>query len=104
MSSQSNRRKFLQTSAAAVPLFHIVPPRALGHQGPAPSDTINLGHIGIGGRGNGFLRVEAEFGKAIPATQNLGGDGTRMQSAARSVALCDVDAARLDKAATRVGG
>jgi len=97
-----SRRTFLQ--AASVPLFDIVSARAMGMQGPAPSDTINLGHIGIGGRGRGFLRPEAEFGKAIPAPSNLGGDGSRQQSAARSVALCDVDSSRLDAAATRVGG
>lgn len=99
------RRSFLQSGAAAtVPLFHIVPPRALGLQGPPPSDTIALGHIGIGGRGRRFLRPEADLGKRIPADSNLGGDGTRIQAPARSVALCDVDSARLDEAATRVGG
>lgn len=99
------RRAFLQSSAAAsVPLFDIVPARALGLQGPAPSDTIALGHIGIGGRGRQFLRPEADFGKQLPANPNLGGDGTRMQAPARSVALCDIDPKRLDDAATRVGG
>ncbi len=102
----SSRRKFLQTGVSAgVFLFDIVPARALGLQSqPAPSDTINLGHIGIGGRGRQFLRPEASLGQKIPAPLNLGGDGTRMQTAARSVALCDIDAQRLDEAATRVGG
>jgi predicted dehydrogenase len=102
----SSRRKFLQTGVSAgVFLFDIVPARALGLQGqPAPSDTINLGHIGIGGRGRQFLRPEASLGQKIPAPPNLGGDGARIQTAARSVALCDIDAQRLDEAATRVGG
>ncbi len=105
MATRNLTRRSLMQAAAAVPLFDIVPSRVLGLQGQTPpSDTINLGHIGIGGRGRGFLRPEAEYGKPIPATLNLGGDGTRMQSAARSVALCDVDPARLDQAATRVGG
>ena len=99
------RRAFIQSSAAAsVPLFDIVPARALGLQGPPPSDTIALGHIGIGGRGRQFLRPEADFGKQLPANPNLGGDGTRIQANARSVALCDIDSKRLDEAATRVGG
>ncbi len=54
MSSQK-RRDFIKTTAATAGgpfLFHIVPPRALGLQGEAPpSDTLNFGHIGIGGRG-----------------------------------------------------
>lgn len=101
---QTTRRSVLQAAATSVPLFHIVSPRVLGHQGPPPSDTILLGHIGIGGRGRGFLRPEADIGKPIPAPVNLGGDGSRTQTAARSAALCDVDLKRLDDAATRVGG
>ena len=104
----STRRTFLRNTtvaAGAASLFDIVPARAMGLQGqPAPSDTLNLGHIGIGGRGRGFLRPEANLGKQIPAPPNLGGDGTRNLHTARSMALCDVDSARLDDAATRVGG
>ncbi len=102
-----NRRKLLKSSAAAggVFLFDIVPARVLGLQGQTPpSDILNFGHIGIGGRGRGFLRPEADLGKPVPAAPNLGGDGTRMKRPARSVALCDVDVKRLDEAATRVGG
>jgi predicted dehydrogenase len=106
--AKNTRRSFLKKTAAAagaVPLFDIVPARALGLQGlPAPSDTLNLGHIGIGGRGRTFLRPDANVGKPVPAPLNLGGDGTHNLHSARSMALCDVDAARLDDAATRVGG
>jgi predicted dehydrogenase len=109
--TKKTRRGFLkQTGAGAaaasgVFLFDIVPARALGLQGePAPSDTINFGHIGIGGRGRGFLRPESNLGKRVPASANLGGDGTRFLRAARSIALCDVDTKRVDDAATRVGG
>lgn len=91
--------------ASAVSMFHIVPSQCLGLQGQTPpSDTIQLGHIGIGGRGKGFLRPLANFGKDLPAPPNLGGDGTRRMTAAKSVALCDVDTGRLDAAATLVGG
>jgi predicted dehydrogenase len=86
-------------------MFHIVPARALGLQGQAPpSDTVNFGHIGIGGRGRVFLRLEANSGKAVPAPSNLGGDGSRIMRPGQSVALCDVDTGRLDKAASMVGG
>jgi predicted dehydrogenase len=93
------RRTFLG-AAAGVSLFDIVPASVFAQ--PAPSDRINLGHIGIGGRGRGFLRPEsAQPGKPSP---NLGGSGDRTAHPARSVALCDVDSQRLDDAATRVGG
>jgi len=106
---KTSRRRFLKHTGAAAAggalLFDIVPARALGLQGqPAPSDVLNLGHIGIGGRGRGFLRPEADLGKQVPAPPNLGGEGTRFLRPARSMALCDVDAQRLDMAATRVGG
>jgi predicted dehydrogenase len=107
-SSRPTRRRFLRraTAAAGAPaLFHIVPARCLGLQGePAPSDILNLGHIGIGGRGRGFLRPEANLSKRVPAPGNLGGDGTHILRPARSVALCDVDSKHIDDAASRVGG
>ncbi len=102
MSKQPSRRTFIATGAAAagVSLFDIVPSSVLAQ--PAPSDRINLGHIGIGGRGRGFLRPENE--SPAKANPNLGGFGDRMLTPARSIALCDVDAQRLDAAATHVGG
>ncbi len=100
--SDLTSRPSLLASAA---LFHIVPRRVLGGQaGPAPSDVVNLGHIGIGGRGRGFLRPEAQLGKQIPASKNLGGPADRLAAPCRSIALCDVDTSRLDQAATLVGG
>ena len=107
MPTKSTRRNFLRKTGAAggAALFHIIPARVLGLQGqPPPSDTLNFGHIGLGGRGRGFLRPESNLGQKIPAAPNLGGDGTRYLRPVRSMALCDVDAARLDQAATKVGG
>ncbi len=102
---KTSRRNFVKTAGAAGLMFDIVPSRVLGLQGQTPpSDTVNFGHIGIGGRGRGFLRVEAEIGKQIPANSNLGGDGSRIMRGSHSVALCDIDPQRLDAAATRVGG
>lgn len=100
------RRDLLKSSAAAggAFLFDIVPRRVLGQGQPAPSDTLRLGHIGMGGRMRTHLRPEADLGKALPPTPGQGGDGKGPRSPALSVALCDVDAARLDAAATRVGG
>ena len=102
----ATRRTFLQTGAAAgATLFDIVPSHVLGLQGQTPpSDVVNFGHIGIGGRGRQFLRPESIQDKPTPASPNLGGDGTRIMRPGRSVALCDVDVKRLDEAATRVGG
>ena len=101
----ATRRKFIQAGASGVFLLDVVPSRVLGLQGQTPpSDVVNFGHIGIGGRGRGFLRPEANAGQQVAASPNLGGDGTRMMRPGRSIALCDVDPERLDQAATRVGG
>ncbi len=101
----TTRRRFLAASAAAAPLFDIVPSHVLGLQGQTPpSDIVNFGHIGIGGRGSGFLRPDSNAGKQVPSSTNLGGDGSRIMRPGRSVALCDIDTGRLDKAASRVGG
>jgi hypothetical protein len=71
---KTTRRQFVTTAGAAAGapfLFDIVPAKALGLQGqPAPSDVINFGHIGIGGRGRQFLRKEADFGKEVKASMN----------------------------------
>jgi predicted dehydrogenase len=52
--SAVSRRKFLQTAAAIAPFF-IVPRHVLGRGFRAPSDTINLGYIGLGRQSNGLL-------------------------------------------------
>jgi hypothetical protein len=75
--------------AAGVCAFDIIPGSVFAQ--PAPSDLIHFGHIGIGGRGSGFLR--AESGGPTKPNTNLGGAGDRT-----------LRPARLDKAATRVGG
>ena len=99
--TRTSRRSFLSGSAAAgVCAFDIIPGSVFAQ--PAPSDRINFGHIGIGGRGTGFLRPES--GGLAKPSPNLGGFGERAQRPGHSVALCDVDSQRLDKAATRVGG
>src|SRR5258705_13694114 len=96
--NKTSRRSFLTGAAAGVCAFDIIPGSVFAQ--PAPSDRINFGHIGIGGRGSGLLRAESA-GPTTP-TPNLGGTGDRIQRPGRSVALCDVDTSRLDKAATRV--
>src|SRR5438067_9416216 len=96
---KTSRRAFL-SGAAGVCAFDIIPGGVFAQ--PAPSDRIHFGHIGIGGRGSGFLRPES--GGPTKPTPNLGGAGDRTLRSARSVALCDVDSGHLDKAATRVGG
>ena len=68
-----SRRGFVQTTAAAGAGLAIVPAHVLG--GPrhrAPSDTLNVAHIGVGGMGGGDVRGIAEQGENI-------------------YALCDVD-------------
>jgi len=71
MNKNVSRRRFLQGTALAATAFTIVPRRVLGGPGyQAPSDTLNIAGIGIGGMGQNNLKAcEAE---------NI-------------VALCDVD-------------
>ncbi len=79
-----SRRSFLSrttTASAGALAFSIIPRRVLGADGePAPSDTIVLGSIGVGGRGSAFLRPGI------------------------TAAICDVDENHLKRAAERVGG
>jgi predicted dehydrogenase len=65
---------------------------------------LNLGHIGIGGRGRRFLRPPVTEAGKVPQDPNLGGRGERFLRPSRSAALCDIDTTRLDEAATKVGG
>ena len=69
-----NRRALLKSGAAVAMGFHVVARSVLGGKGnTAPSDTLNVAGIGIGGQGGGLLRD-----RAIAKTN--------------VVALCDVDA------------
>lgn len=66
-----SRRTFVRTAAAAAGAAMIVPRKVLGGPGyKAPSDTLNIGAIGVGGRG----------------TDDING-----VSSENIVALCDVD-------------
>ena len=67
------RRSFLKQSAAAGVAFTIVPSYVLGGRHVAPSDTLYLAAIGVGGRGGGIVREMMATGKV------------------KFVALCDVD-------------
>ena len=50
--SRISRRSFLQKSAIAAGAFSIVPRHVIGGAGfVAPSDTVNVGIIGVGGMG-----------------------------------------------------
>lgn len=79
----TNRRKFLTSSAAALSAPLILPASRLFGQ-DAPLKTINLGHIGTGGQGTGLLRTFVN----IPG--------------ARSVAVCDPFRQRRDAAAAHI--
>jgi predicted dehydrogenase len=67
----TTRRSFLETSAAAA-AFTIVPRHVLGQGRQAPSDTVDVACIGVGGMGRNDVRGMAQAGANI-------------------VALCDVD-------------
>ncbi len=66
-----SRRKFIGTSAMATAGFMVVPRHVLGGPGQtAPSDLLNIGCVGVGGKGSSDIRSVS--------TENI-------------VALCDVD-------------
>src|SRR5687768_567507 len=71
--SNCTRRNFLTTSGAAALSFAIVPRRVLGGPGfIAPSETVNIASIGVGGMGGGDVATLSHLGVNF-------------------VALCDVD-------------
>lgn len=54
--SKLSRRSFFAASAAAISIPYLVPGHVLGYEGGvAPSNKINLFHIGLGNRGNELL-------------------------------------------------
>ncbi len=87
MSKKTTRRDFVKTGVAAagtVAIYHRnVHARILG-----ANDRINLGFIGVGGRGNSLLRDFAEAAKTQPA---------------QILAVCDVYRKRLNGAKQRSG-
>src|SRR5688500_11557025 len=68
--SDISRRKFVTTAAAAGAGLTIVPRHVLGRGFQAPSDTVNIATVGIGG---------------------MGGSNTRALMSQNIVAVCDVD-------------
>ena len=75
-----SRREFVTAAAAAGAGVVIVPRRVLGRGFQAPSDTVNIATVGIGGMGSGNTRAVM--------SQNI-------------VAVCDVDFALLDRTLKR---
>src|SRR6476620_2540836 len=71
--NNSSRRNFIKTGSLAATGFFIVPRHVLGRGFVAPSDKLNIGAIGAGGKGGGDI---LEFAKS----HNV-----------NIVALCDVD-------------
>lgn len=79
MTRSRSRRQFLRdATAVAAPL--IVSRRVLGGSEEAPSDRIGIGHIGVGNQGSNNLQRHFD----------------------RTVAVCDVDSSRAEKAAETV--
>lgn len=79
-STNISRRNFIRTSALSAAAFTIVPRFVLGGKGfRAPSDTLYVAGIGVGGKGESDLTRFAETGKATIAH------------------LCDVDDRRAAK-------
>jgi len=73
-SKKNTRRDFIKYSSLAASGFFIVPRHVLGGNGyQAPSDTINIGGIGVGGKGTSDV-----WNASLQGSENV-------------IALCDVD-------------
>ena len=73
-STNKSRRDFIKYGSLAASGFFIVPRHVLGGNGyQAPSDTLNIGGIGVGGKGTSDL-----WNASIQGAENV-------------VAMCDVD-------------
>ena len=70
------RRKFIKQTAGASAAFSIVPSFVLGGEHIAPSDTLYIASVGVGGRGSAIVRGLSETKKV------------------KFVAFCDVDERR----------
>jgi predicted dehydrogenase len=86
--ARPNRRRFLQTSAAAIAAGSLTPyfswssrPLAYGFQ--AKNDRLRIGQIGCGGQGNYITGRAKQFGDVL--------------------AVCDVDSQRADEAKAKLG-
>lgn len=75
-----SRRTFLQTALAASVAPYIIPARALGLEGTAPSERITIGCIGVNGMGTSDMRSFLALDDA------------------QVVAVCDVDATNRERA------
>ena len=78
------RRAFLARAAAVVGVPCLVPSSVLGSGGPAPSNRIALGFIGVGCMGSGHVGCSLAYPEA------------------QIVAICDVDRWRRERAKARV--
>src|SRR5690606_12134485 len=59
-----SRRKFIQSASVAAAAFTIVPRFVLGNGYRAPSDTVYVAGIGVGGKGQSDIANFAKSGKA----------------------------------------
>lgn len=59
-----SRRKFIKSASVAAAAFTIVPRFVLGNGYRAPSDTLYVAGIGVGGKGEGDIASFAKSGKA----------------------------------------
>ncbi len=61
------RRTFVKSAAAVGAAFHIVPRHVLGKGYTAPSDTLRMGSIGIGGKGDSDITGMVKAGVSVAA-------------------------------------
>ena len=89
--SESNRRRFLQTAGTAASLAMVNPTlTVMGAEAKGANDRIGIGFIGTGGRCNAHMNYVLDLKKR----------GVLIEP----VAVCDVYAPRLNAAVKKTGG
>ena len=94
-----SRRKFIASTAAAAASFMILPGSVFAKDGQSPNNKLNIACIGVGGKGwsdlegVGGMYIEEEKDAEGNTVKTLKGSGENI------VALCDVDANTLARAA-----
>lgn len=83
------RRDFLKKTAAAAAAFTIVPRHVLGAGYTAPSDTVYMAGIGVGGRGTGVMKGLLATGKVkfvalADVSDDRGATGFKLAKKART--------------------
>ena len=90
----TSRRSVLKSAAAVGAAFHIVPRHVLGRGFTAPSDTVRLAAIGIGGKGESDITEMVKAGASVAAHSGPGAVGSDGSAGAGTERMCPIRSRR----------